>query len=555
MKRLFIICSVIFLTINSLQAQVNKEVEVTKAYVPTVTKAQKPMLEATITDTAYINPQIDYNITPLAINTQLQTLPIKPATVTYWEYNKPAVAQLKVGAGLPLNSLLQGYISSHNASVGYVAAQVDHQGNYSKIINELDDRVNATQTLNSAALAAGLYLGGHTLGADISYSNDLFNRYAFEQVVSPRVNYQKVGAAMRFGDDFIDLERFNFNLAVGYSHFFDHNSNVNNELQFGAAIGKELGLGKLVLSTEYNGVGGGSLYDNQTISLDASLSRELANWQLLLGAKYFYDKNQISSSSTPHHYIMPQLLIRNSSAAAVCPFAQIGGSITQNSYANLSAINPYLVEAMSADSSVEYNFAAGITGQFASSTISYRLDVAYTIAQNNPFWGLYIIEDAVSADEVYDNYFDIQFSNLNTTSLNLEVDYKPHTNFTLSADAHYYLYNEYDEQAYVNSQPDYKVNFALEYNMQDVEFGLKASVLGQRNFTIISQVLNDTSYDSSIVQLPVAVDVGVYMNWMVKDDMSIFINADNLCNMDQYPWPYYRGFGMQFTAGVKLNFR
>ena len=42
-----------------------------------------------MTDTTRIRPEIDYTITPLSLQTTLTTRPIRPATVTYWEFNRP----------------------------------------------------------------------------------------------------------------------------------------------------------------------------------------------------------------------------------------------------------------------------------------------------------------------------------------------------------------------------------------------------------------------------------------------------------------------------------
>ena len=77
-------------------AQVEKQVEVTKAYVPRVGSAAKLPVEPDMTDTTRIRPEIDYTITPLSLQTTLTTRPIRPATVTYWEFNRPQPFYLKL---------------------------------------------------------------------------------------------------------------------------------------------------------------------------------------------------------------------------------------------------------------------------------------------------------------------------------------------------------------------------------------------------------------------------------------------------------------------------
>lgn len=92
-----------------LNAQVEKRVEVSKAYVPSVEHATKLAVRPNMVDTAAIQPEIDYSITPLTLETQLATRPIRPATITYWEFDRPLPFYLKAGAGYPLNSALDLY--------------------------------------------------------------------------------------------------------------------------------------------------------------------------------------------------------------------------------------------------------------------------------------------------------------------------------------------------------------------------------------------------------------------------------------------------------------
>ena len=84
---------------GALNAQVEKRVEVSKAYVPSVEHATKLAVRPNMVDTAAIQPEIDYSITPLTLETQLATRPIRPATITYWEFDRPLPFYLKAGAG------------------------------------------------------------------------------------------------------------------------------------------------------------------------------------------------------------------------------------------------------------------------------------------------------------------------------------------------------------------------------------------------------------------------------------------------------------------------
>ena len=137
-----------------------------EAYVPKVESALKLAVEPDMTDTTRMRPEIDYTVTPLSLRTTLTTRPIRPATVTYWEFNRPLPFYLKVGAGYPLNSVVDFYATTQNPSTGYVIGYVNHEGSYSKIANEIDAKNNSTRMYNRAGVAAG-----STSGATSSKGN------------------------------------------------------------------------------------------------------------------------------------------------------------------------------------------------------------------------------------------------------------------------------------------------------------------------------------------------------------------------------------------------
>ena len=159
MKKMLIVAAFAAVLPQLAAAQVEKQVEVTKAYVPKVESASKLAVQPDMTDTARMRPEIDYTITPLSLRTTLSPRPIRPATVTYWEFNRPLPFYLKAGAGYPLNSVLDFYASSQNPSTGYVVGYVNHEGRYADIKNDFGVKNNSTRMFNRIGAAAGKYFG------------------------------------------------------------------------------------------------------------------------------------------------------------------------------------------------------------------------------------------------------------------------------------------------------------------------------------------------------------------------------------------------------------
>ena len=135
------------------EAQVAKHVEVTKAYVPEVADAVKLPIEPNMVDTVKMRPEIDYSIVPTIYSTSLSTHRFKPATVTYWEFNRPKNFYIKAGAGYPLNSVGDAYASVHRERVGYLLAYVNHHGEYDKRPNHNGKLTKAMQMQNSMLIS------------------------------------------------------------------------------------------------------------------------------------------------------------------------------------------------------------------------------------------------------------------------------------------------------------------------------------------------------------------------------------------------------------------
>ena len=97
MKKCWIIGVLAVVLPLGARAQVEKQVEVTKAYEPNVEPATKLRIEPRMDDTVTMRPEIDYTITPLTLQTTLDTRPIRPAQLSYWEFNTPSRFYLKAG--------------------------------------------------------------------------------------------------------------------------------------------------------------------------------------------------------------------------------------------------------------------------------------------------------------------------------------------------------------------------------------------------------------------------------------------------------------------------
>ena len=170
MKRFVLHICLFLLLPATVWAQVEKHVEVTKDYVPDLAPALKLSFEPSMIDTAVLRPDIDYSITPQALAARLDVEPIRPATVTYWEFNRHRPLYLKLGAGWPFNTLGDLYVTTQHPGTGYLSGYANHEGIYADLRNRFGVETPAGRMLNRVGVAAGKYFGRRTLEGEVAVS-------------------------------------------------------------------------------------------------------------------------------------------------------------------------------------------------------------------------------------------------------------------------------------------------------------------------------------------------------------------------------------------------
>lgn len=555
-------------------AQVEKQVEVTKAYVPKVESASKLAVRPDMTDTTRLRPEIDYTITPLSLRTSLSTRPIRPATVTYWEFNRPLPFYVKAGTGYPLNSVLDFYASSQNPSTGYVVGYVNHEGQYAKIRNDFGVKNPSTRMFNRIGAAAGKYLGKHIFEGDISYDNRMYHRYGvyapagFEQAfgAGDMNDYGDANLAVRFGDDFQDLGRTNFEVALRGGMFFDHSEwpgasdkARQTSLEARAKIARGFGRSSFSLEAGYERLAGRkSISERSQQLIHAALRYGFTGGvvRLDVGADYYHDK---IDGVDAENYIIPYARLDfNLGTPGLKPFFEADGAVNPNDFRALTLQNPYVAASTWLDkSSVDYNFRVGVGGSLWRSRLNYRLYAGVSIRDNRLFWTARWNDDAEHIG--FFGAFVPVTARQTVTSFNGEIEYRPVSVLKFDLGVHGYLYN--DETDLKNGAPSIAGNVGVAYEGRKVSFGVKALMQGVRRWSAYAYDPADSHGLFTMLPVvqnpfkaPFAVDLRVNFDWKVSGRVTLFAEGRNLINRDLYEYPWYPELGANCTVGIKANF-
>lgn len=556
-----------------LYAQVEKQVEVTKSYIPEVPSASKLALQPNFVDTVKIQPEIDYTITPRILSTQLTPRTFRPATVTYWEFNRPSPFYLKGGVGYPWRSVADFYAATQNPSTGYALLYVNHRGDYAPIRNDAGRRPNASQMQNRIGAAAGTYLGRHTAEADLYYDNRLLHRYGGadptnKELVGSRVNFGETALTLRLGDDFENEEKVNFDIQA-YGRYFHDNSKAPvrleaRQIDAGAkgVLGFHWGEHRFHLQARFDGAwGAGDMdaYDNLNLWVGARYRFQTEGIEAEVGADWLHSSISTAEGKRRFNYPLPHLRFQfNLGEGAFVPFIEFDGEMERGDFRSLLQENPYTITGLAlGKNTILYNLRVGAAGEVGS-RFSYRIFLAMTWYENARYWFGINYPNTQGVRNFLQ--FGVIQARQNTPSLGGELKWRPGQDWLIEFLVRGYMH---DFMGYIGDfklaggRPALESGLKVSYNHRRFSVGVGADLQSTRHWT---NICLGADYEQSgrlqveNYHVPITVDLGCWFDYHLSRSITLFLEGENLLNQRLFDWANYPLQGIGFMAGVKMNF-
>lgn len=567
MRRFILTISTLLFALTAT-AQVEREVEVTKQYVPKLPAAKKMDFQPDMVDTVAIRPEIDYTIVPKTFASALSTEKFRPAKVTYWEYAKSYPFYIKAGVGYPLVSEVDAYASTNRADVGYLSAYVNHRGSYSDIqtinpITNTEFKGKAQQMSNRVGVNGGKYIGRYTFNGDVYYDADIFHRYAQPKSddAIDEINYENIALAMSFGDSFADMSKVNFSIYAAADYYNDKSEQLpdfeRKMQQFSASAGLKLGRNigtkaRLYAAFDYQGNYGLKFLENYDNSLFSGAVKFEYNLNSLLDIKaelkYYNDK--LTGQKSRHH-ILPNVYVgfNVGQRDIFVPYVEVDSRLEQNSYQHLQQANPYIMlrgsEYQPLPNTTIFNMRVGFTGHTTNNKLSYRLNANAAFMNDALYW--------INVNNIG---FDVTTAAQNIITLNASLEYKPLSTLLLGAGFKWMLYDENFVDV-ENGKPNFEANFNIQYTHRKFAIGAKADIIGSRSWSFAGEYFEGDVRDNFTLHsytYPVCCDLGLTFDWFVAKQCTIYIEGRNLGNAKIYDYALYRRLGVGAVAGIKVQF-
>lgn len=549
------------------RGDLNREMDVTRAYEPTVDKATKLNVKPDMTDTMTLRPEMSYRISPNPVSYGFEVEPIRAAQVNTSLYRNPSPLYLKAGLGVPFQSLLDFYYSPKGNGRGKFGVYLNHYGQWSKIANDMDIKAPAAETFNSAGIFGEHRFGRMSVSGGIGADFDKVSRYGYYAPVpgpAPidttanglRQNFTTVRGNVMLGHAFEDLSYFNFRIGLDAAYFADRADNAETGIKGRIDMGKQFGGSELTLGLRYEGYFGSknlSDYQDNLVSIVPLYRFRTSKFDFALGFDVTLNNYKAPGDADSRHNdwkFFPQLKVKaDIGSGYFIPYLEIDGKMNNNGYRNLTARNPYAFDGLLSVDNPEYNGRVGFMGNF-SSAFSYKVYGGATFYRNLPlFYNLcyYGIGDISEG-----NLFGVLVDDTRYWTAGAEIEGRVGGSFGVEAGVQYrgYKMDGFDEPF---NFPKLTARLALKYNYRDrLILTLGGELAGPRD--MIESAVGADGFDLVLNPVGTTFDLRVGAEYNVSRRIGVFLNGNNLLNQKLYRFNRYPGLGINALAGVKLQF-
>lgn len=567
----------------------SREVEVTKAFNPTISGANKINEMPKIEETEHQLPKFNYNISSQPILNTFSVNSLKAATISNTQKKETGYGLIRAGVGNYNKPYGEFFFNNLNSKKSIFGIHAKHLSSHGKIKLDGSDKVDAPFSNNVAEVYYKHDFTQSILSVDADYNHNGFNYYGYpEKSIPPillednqEITYQGTKQAFSKGGININLKNpvaemddpvFNFNLKY---HYFGTKTEQTEHLgEFKIDFRKPFETGALLADIGAAFVQSDGIY-NKTLN---EVGKRQQTW---LSAKpaYFYGGKMadiqvgfnawfvMDGDMDALAKVTPNVRVNYRPVEDVITlYAGVDGNYINNHYSKIAYENPFVDPMHDVTNSFEkLHFYGGFDGKFSSKT-NFKIGVDYSMIDDQQFYYLneyYYPEPSVNPNLlIVENTFDVLYDNINLLKLNLEIFHVSSEKLSLLLSGNYYAYslNELEEAW---NMPTWDATFSLDYKItEQLSVGADIYLIGTRKALIketlfkylspASSMANPTIYKS--YNLDTAFDLNVNANYQITQKFAAFAQLNNFGFQQYQRWLGYSVQSFNALIGVSYAF-
>jgi hypothetical protein len=560
-----------------------KEVEVTKAYQPTIPDAVKindiPQIKPEQTET----PTFDYSIFSRPVFSTFEPTPVAAAKMVGDPKPAMGLGLLKLGFGnylTPYGELFFNVQPDKNSNFGIHLMHLSSSGKI-KLLN--DDKVKAPESVNAAEIFAEKFFRKSTLSGSLAFDRHTFNYYGYagerlsdelkEQMIpyfQDKQYFSKGTATVRLKSGSVPASELDYDFGVKYHYMVSKTGQSEQETVLSGDVNKKIDDLQGFLSasiTVYNADSirsrfPGTLGKKRQTILRANpsvlLAADEASLQLGLNTTLSLDADTDAS-----FLISPMVKAEWSPVPQILTlFAGLDGHLQHYTYSAIAAENPYADPYHDvANANYQYIFSGGFKGKFSPQT-NFVAEASYSEIKDQHFYfinGMGIFNPALTSRKL-NNTFDVMYDDVNILKLSGEVMHSVSDNFSLRLLGNYYSY-DLKSMDKPWQMPNFDLTFSGEYKpVGQLKFNANIFVVGKRTALIkdfdLSKLLSSSVAVPSLieVQMDPIIDLNVGAEYQFSPKLNFFAKLNNFGFQKYEQWLGYTNRGLNWLAGISYTF-
>lgn len=575
-----LIVSATFGSLNTMAqrdtTRIKQEVEVVKAYQPTISEVEKINDIPKIKTEQSEAPVFDYSIFSRPVFSTFDVAPVAAAKMVGEPKPEMEMGLLKLGFGNYLTPYGELFFNSQPDKNSNFGMHFKHLSSYGKIGLLNGDIVKAPQSENVAEIFAKKFWRKSTLSGSLAFDRKSFNYYGYsgdmlsdelkEEMIpyyQDKQYFSKGTASVGLKGENISPLDFNYDFGLKYHYFKTKTGQTENQTVLAGDMSKKYGqtFGLLNASLTYyladsimNNFSG-SIGPKQQILISINPSvmwkTDAAKLQAGLNSTIVFDDDTDASM-----LIWPKVKAEWSPVPHILTlFAGVDGHLQHNTYSNIAAENPYVDPFHDVlNTNYKYIVSGGLKGKLSSKT-NYVAEASYSKVKDQHFYMLYgrdVLNLSATGPRSLNNTFDWVYDDLKVLKLSAEVMHSVSENFSLRLLGNYYSYElETIEEAW--QMPNIDVTFSGIYKpTEQLKFTTDIFVVGKRTALVSEPVLS--SAPSKTVEMDPIIDLNAGVEYQFNNSLNFFVRLNNFGFQKYEQWLGYTNKSFNWMAGISYTF-
>ncbi len=490
-----------------------REVEVTKAFKPTINSANKINEMPVIDDVEHKKPVFNYEIHSEPILNTFSVTQLKAATIDNSKKKNPGYGLVRVGVGNYNKPYAEFFFNNVNSKKSIFGIHAKHLSSFGKVTLDGGDKVDAPYSKNEAEVYYKHSLSSSVLSVDVDFKHDGFKYYGYPLNPIPdilleenkNITYQGTKQAFTKGGLNINLKNltaemddpaFNFNFKY---HYFGTKTEQHEHFgEFDMNFQKPLDTGTLLA-----GAGVAFLQADNIINRVTDTIGKRTQTQLFVKPAWYYEGKNVNVTVGLNAWfvmdndmdaiakVAPNIRVNYMPVKDVFKlYAGIDGNYISNHYSKIAYENPFVDPRHDVKNSFEkIHFYGGIDGKFSKKT-NFKISVDYSMIDDKP---LYYLKEYYFAtytllygsQKIIENTFNVLYDDINLLKFNLEIFHASSERLNLLLSGNYYAY-KLDNQTEAWNMPDWDATFSLDYKItEQLSVGADIYLIGGRKALIV----------------------------------------------------------------------